>query len=216
MRIPFTIEQFWQVFMNYNATVFPLQLVWFFLGLSTALLLFTNRRIKSLYAGCVLGLLWLWIGVVYHISFFTDICAPAFVFGALFILEGLLIWFCVFTGKLFFSGGFSGLKVLGYFFMLYGLIIYPAAGYLLESEFAKVIAIGLPCPSSIFTFGMLILADKKLPKYLLIIPSLWALVGISAAINLGIYQDLMIIIAAVCANIICWRKSIRQTEHTEL
>lgn len=213
MRIPFTTEQFWQVFMSYNIAVFPLQLLLLCLGLSAALLLLTNWRGKNFYAGYILGAVWLWIGVVYHIIFFTAICVPAFVFGALFILEGLLILFCVLTHKLSFAADFSAIKLLGYFFVFYGLIIYPIVGYSLENELVRLISIGLPCPSTIFAFGFLMLADKKMPGYLLIIPSLWALVGVSAAINLGIYQDLMILVAAVCANIAYWSKKSNGLKH---
>ena len=60
---------------------------------------------------------------------------------------------------------------------------------------------GLPCPSTIFSFGLFMLSSNKFPKILLIIPSLWALVGLSAAINIGVYQDVMILIAALAANI---------------
>jgi Na+-translocating ferredoxin:NAD+ oxidoreductase RnfE subunit len=44
------------------------------------------------------------------------------------------------------------------------------------------------------------LIRDRVPKYLLIIPSLWAIVGLTAAINFGVYQDFMMIIAAITAN----------------
>lgn len=205
MKIPFTIEQFWGVFISYNINVFPIQLIWLGLGLSALLPLFITWRGKSIYAGCILGLLWLWIGVCYHILFFAAICAPAFVFGALFVVEGLLILLLVCRRELCFSDDFNITKLLGCFFMLYGLLIYPIISYALAGELTRVISIGLPCPSTIFSFGLLMLADKKMPGFLLIIPSLWALVGVSAALNLGIYQDLMMPVAAICANFIYWR-----------
>jgi hypothetical protein len=65
---------------------------------------------------------------------------------------------------------------------------------------------GLPCPSTIFTFGLFMLTNNKFPKSLLIIPSLWAIVGLSAAINIGVFQDLMILIAAITADIILIRR----------
>lgn len=206
MKIPFTIEQFWGVFIAYNTNVFPIQLIWLSLGLSALLILFTTWRDKSIYAGCALGLLWLWIGIVYHILFFTAICAPAFVFGALFVVEGLLIFFFTFRRQLCFSSDFRITKLMGCFFMLYGLLIYPIIGYLLEGALTRVIVIGLPCPSTIFSFGLLMLADREMPGFLLIIPALWALVGVSAALNLAIYQDLMILVAAVCAILAYWHK----------
>jgi hypothetical protein len=89
----------------------------------------------------------------------------------------------------------------GYFFILYGLIIYPVVGYLIEQNLSQTISIGLPCPTIILTFGFFLLCDKKFSKYLLIIPSLWAVIGISAVLKLGIYQDSMMLIAAIIADV---------------
>jgi hypothetical protein len=48
----------------------------------------------------------------------------------------------------------------------------------------------------------MLLTTPKFPKYLLIIPSLWAIIGLSAAINFGVYQDFIMLIAAITAVII--------------
>ena len=66
--------------------------------------------------------------------------------------------------------------------------------------YENTIALGLPCPSAILTFGFLMLVSNKFPKYLLIIPTLWAVIGLSAAINFGVYQDFMLIVAAIVAD----------------
>jgi ATP/ADP translocase len=89
----------------------------------------------------------------------------------------------------------------GYFFILYGSIIYPVVGYLIEQNLFRTISIGLPCPTTILTFGFFLLCDKKFSLYLLIIPTLWAVIGISTVINLGLYQDSMMIIAAIIADV---------------
>jgi hypothetical protein len=82
---------------------------------------------------------------------------------------------------------------------LYGLTIYPIISYFTESSVVQTISLGLPCPSTILTFGFFILAAYKIPRHLLLIPFIWAVIGISAALNIGIYQDLMIIVAAIAA-----------------
>ena len=80
-------------------------------------------------------------------------------------------------------------------------MVYPAISFTFEKSLARTITLGLPCPSTILTFGFLMLAERNLPKYLLIIPSLWAVIGLSAALNFGVYQDLMMIVAALLANL---------------
>lgn len=98
-----------------------------------------------------------------------------------------------------FTGGTR--SYLGYFFVLFGLIIYPVISYLLEGSFAKTITLGLPCPTTILTFGFLMLTSARFPKYLLIIPTLWAVIGTGAAVNLGIYQDYLMLASAIVADI---------------
>lgn len=205
MKLPFTVEQFFQVIENYNKAVFPAQLVILLAGIITISLLFKNTANKSKWISGIIGGIWIWIGIVYHIIFFTSINPAAFVFGALFIAEGLLVLRCAFLKRnLNFILTKSIAAYTGFFLILYGLIFYPVVSYLVESSFSKTIALGLPCPSTILTFGFFILAARQFPKHLLIIPIIWAIIGVSAAINIGVVQDLMIIVAAIAATIIIY------------
>ena len=207
MKLPFTTEQFFNVIEKYNLTMFPFQLIILLLGVICLFLLHSKLSSKDKLIGLYLGFLWIWIGVAYHLAFFTVINKAAFLFGGIFIIQGLLILFYTFTkNKLVFTFTLKIKDYLGYFFILYGLIIYPIISYLVEGSFEKTIIMGLPCPSTIFTFGFFMLTDNKFPKYLLIIPSLWAVVGLSAAINIGVLQDVMILVAAITADIILIRR----------
>lgn len=207
MKLPFTTEQFFNVIEKYNLTMFPFQLIILLLGIVCLFLLHSKLSSKDKLIGIYLGVLWIWIGVAYHLTFFTAINKAAFLFGGIFILQGLLILFYSFIkNRLVFSFTLQVKDYLGYFFILYGLIIYPIISYLVEGSFEKTIIMGLPCPSTIFTFGLFMLTNNKFPKSLLIIPSLWAIVGLSAAINIGVFQDLMILIAALTADIILIRR----------
>ena len=67
--------------------------------------------------------------------------------------------------------------------------------------------LGLPCPTTIFTFGMLLLADRKLSFGILIIPLLWSVIGLSAAISLGMYEDIGLIVSAVAVVLLQLRRS---------
>jgi hypothetical protein len=55
----------------------------------------------------------------------------------------------------------------------------------------------LPCPTVIFTFGVLCLAGRSVPLTLLLIPTLWAVIGTSAALTLEVPEDFGLPIAAV-------------------
>jgi len=207
MKVPFTIDQFFNVFENYNSELFPVQLLILLLGLIALVFVHKKKSSTNILIGGFLGLLWIWIGAVYHLMFFTAINKPAFVFGGLFILQGLLFLLNTFSNsKIEYGFGGKAKDYLGYFFILFGLIIYPIVGYVVEGSASRIISLGLPCPSTIFTFGFLMLATNRVPKYLLIIPLLWSLVGFSAAINFGVIQDYMLIVSALFASIFLFRK----------
>jgi hypothetical protein len=212
MNTPFTTEQFFEVFERYNAGMFPSQILILILGIAGILLIHTRNPIKNKSIGGLLGLLWLWMGLVYHIGYFSSINKAAYVFGGLFILQGLIILYESYIKNRLvfrFKGQFT--DYLGYFFILFGLMIYPVISLAIEQSLARTIALGLPCPSTILTFGFLMLTDKKLAGYLLIIPSVWAVIGLSAAINFGVYQDVMMPVAAIFADLLIIRR--KKTHH---
>ncbi len=206
MKLPFTNDQFFQVILEYNQSIFPFQLVIIAAGFFAVWLLFRKKSIADKYITSFLGFLWIWIGIVYHFIFFTTINPAAYGFGALFIIQGILTLQRLYAKKQLNFISKAGLKsYTGYFFIAYGLILYPAISFLTEQSMPKTIALGLPCPSTIMTFGFFILAAQKFPKHLLVIPVIWAVIGISAALNIGVIQDLMIIVAAVVACIFIFK-----------
>jgi len=207
MKPPFTIKQFFSIFEYYNHSVFPVQIILFVLAITIVLTMRSQHRFKNRFVSGFLGLLWLWTGIVYHIFFFSAINKAAFGFGGLFILQGLFfLWEGMIRDRLKFEMKGSVQHYLGYFFIIYGLVIYPIVGYFIGQDMARTISAGLPCPSVILTFGFLLLTDQKRPRYLLIIPSLWALIGISAVIHLKVYQDSMMFLAAIAGDVILFRR----------
>ncbi|GAK52507.1 hypothetical protein U14_03758 [Candidatus Moduliflexus flocculans] len=68
MKLPFTLEEFLQVFSTYNQTVWPMQIVFNLLALFAIFFAVkTYRRADALISG-ILALLWLWIcwGIAIH------------------------------------------------------------------------------------------------------------------------------------------------------
>ena len=217
MKTPFTTEQFFSVFEKYNHTIFSVQIFLFLLVVFALIVIGSKIKQKDKFVTGILGVLWLWVGIGYHIAFFSGINNVAYGFGLLFILQGLfLLWEGVVLYNLKFVFKQSIQAFFGYFFILYGLIVYPVVGYLIEPNLSRTISIGLPSPTIILTFGFLLLCDKKFSKYLLIIPSLWAIFGISGAIKLGVYQDSMMLIAAIIADVLILRSKRPPDKKTEL
>jgi hypothetical protein len=217
MKTPITTDQFFSVFEKYNHAIFPVQIVLFLLSILALIAIGSKFRQKDKFIAGILGVIWIWTGIVYHWAFFSHINILSLGYGVVFILQGLfLLWEGVLLYNLKFEFKNSIQAYFGYFFILYGLIIYPVVDYLIEPNLSRTVSIGLPSPTVILTFGFLLLCDKKFSKYLLIIPSLWAVIGISGVIKLGVYQDSMMLIAAIIADVLILRSKKPPDEKSEL
>jgi Family of unknown function (DUF6064) len=199
MQIPFTVEQFFDVFGAYNTAIWPAQIIAYVLGILACALAYRENKMSSRIISGILALFWVWMGAVYHLMHFAKINPAARVFGAFFIVQGLLFFLAgVVSGKLSFRFSPRPLPILGAFFILYAMVIYPVLGSLFGHTYPRVPMFGVaPCPGTIFTFGMMLWATKPVPGFLLAIPLLWALVGLSAAINLRVPQDYGLVVAGV-------------------
>jgi hypothetical protein len=154
----------------------------------------TSGKIVS---GC-LSFLWLWMGIVYHLIYFTAINKAAYLFGILFILQGILfLIFGVFQSKLVFKIHGNVYGMTGIALMLFALLVYPLTGYFFGHYYPYTPTFGLPCPTTIFTFGLLLLSDKKCPAALFIIPFLWSLIGFTAALKFGMVEDTALLVSAL-------------------
>ena len=102
MELPFTAERFFGVFAAYNTAVWPAQILLYALAL-LALVLPFSKVARDGWIACILGFLWLWMGIVYHWLHFTHINKAAYAFGALFVLQGLLLLFAGARGLLLFK-----------------------------------------------------------------------------------------------------------------
>jgi hypothetical protein len=200
MNTPFTMEQFFGVFAQYNTTVWPVQVVIYLLALAALFLAIRKTSYSDRIISVILALFWLWMGVIYHLIFFTAINPLAYAFGGLFILQGLLfLGSGTFRRKLSFGPAADVYGWAGGFFLLYGLLIYPLLGYFLGHVYPHSPTFGLPCPTTIFTFGLLLWTNKRVPKYLLVIPVLWSFVGFGAALQWHVLEDIMLLITGLAA-----------------
>lgn len=201
--MPFTVEQFLNVMENYNLTVWPMQVIFNILALVMIFFLFTKAKIGNHFINLGLSFLWVWIGIVYHLVYFTSINPAAYLFGIFNIIQGLLFFYFGFIKQgLKFTIKKDWPGILGGIFILYALIIYPVLGASFGHVFPRNPTFGLPCPTTIFTFGILLFALKKVPWYLIIIPLIWSLIGSAAAVKLTIYEDYGLGIAGVAGFIV--------------
>lgn len=198
MNLPFTTEQFLSVFEQYNRAVWPAQVVLNLLGLVAVFSAVRKLTQSNRIIAAMLAFLWIWIGLVYHLAFFAAINPAATVFGALNVIQGIVfLAYGVFSQRLSFHFKPNAYGIIGALLILYAMVIYPALGYAFGHVYPQSPTFGLPCPTTIFTFGLLLWTDERVPKGVLIIPFLWSLIGSSAALALGIREDTGLFIAGI-------------------
>jgi len=186
-----TGDQLLAVFATYNQQVWPMQIIAYVLGMVAVLLAFRPIRAASRCIAAILAFFWLWVGLMFWLPSALQGFTPAYLFWVMFVIQGLLflphpatchdiVWHLFQTIHLGWdchapvcTGGLSP-----------GGYIYP-----------RTPPFGLtPCPLIIFTFGLFLLTNRKLPKALLVIPFCYSLSGF-LWITIGIYEDVGLVLS---------------------
>lgn len=199
MSLPFTTEQFLAVFAAYNAAISPLQIVAYAMGALVLAALFWRSAFNMRLILFVLALMWAVNGLFYHYVFFAPINSAAKIFAGLFLLQASLFAATALTGNgVRIQAGWNIRTAAACAILAYSMIIYEALGYAAGHGLMAGPMFGVaPCPTTIFTLGLLILMQGRAVKWLSIIPLIWAVIGTSAALLLGIREDLGLAAAAV-------------------
>ena len=211
--IPFTADQFLDVLARYNVTVWPAQLILYAIGILAICLAILRKADVSKTISFILALFWIWMGLVYHLSFFSTINRAALIFAAFFVLQGILFFIAgVLKQQLRFRFTLNLYGIVGGAFLLYALIVYPALGYWLGHRYPAAPTFGLPCPTTIFTFGMLLWTDRRVPLYLLPIPLAWSFIGVWAAVSLRMKEDYGLLAAGLFGSVLISFRHIRESQ----
>jgi Family of unknown function (DUF6064) len=200
MQLPFTIEQFFGVFRLYNITVWPAQVLLVVLAVLAVIFIALRRPWSGAAVSAILALLWVWLGAAYHLAFFARINPVAYGFGALSIVGGLLFaWHGVIHRRVEFAFRRSVRTGLGIVLIAFALVAYPVWSTLAGHGYPELPTFGLPCPTAIFTIGVLALASGTSMRAVLVVPILWSLVGSQAAFLLDVKPDFGLLGAGVAA-----------------
>jgi uncharacterized protein DUF6064 len=199
--IPFSREAFLEVFRSYNDATWPAVLVLTALALVTVVAALRDARRASLLAGGTLALLWAWMAIAYHWVQFVRVTPAAWLFGAMFGCEALLLAHAVVRDRLRFGARPGASRTIGLVIIAYALLVYPALAIGTDHAYPRAPSFGLPCPTTIFTFGVLLLTHDRVPRQVLVLPTLWAAVASMAPLKFGIWEDVGLPIAA-CVTIV--------------
>ena len=197
--LPFTREQFFAVFFEYNNAVWPASILAYGLGILALVAVLRPKPVWSKVTASILAMMWAWTGVAYHGFFFSIINSAAILFAALFIAQSLLFaYFGLIRDRLQFGESRGSQAAIGWAFISYALIAYPLIGIAMGHAYDTLPQFGItPCPVTLFTFGLLLLAKHPLPWVLLFMPVVWSLIGGSAALLLSVPQDWLLLASGV-------------------
>ncbi len=191
MDLPFTAQQFFAVFGQYNLAVWPMQIVLAALALAAIGALVLAWPWSGVAIAASLALLWAWLGIGYHLAWFTRINPLAWGFAALSLAGALVFaWHGLARRTLRFGAVRRPRAIVGIALLVYALLAYPVWSHLGGHRYPEMPTFGLPCPTTMFTFGMLAFLLPPYPRGVLVVPILWSAVGTQAAFLLEVPQDL--------------------------
>ena len=198
MQLPFTAEQFFQVFRAYNEAVWPAQVLLHVLAPMALGLVFRPRRWSGAAISTILAFLWTWLGLGYHLAFFAAINPLAYVFAGFSVAgAAVFFWKCVPRHRLVFRWSNTPRAAAGLALVAFALVVYPAWSTYTGHAYPALPTFGLPCPTTLFTFGLMGLAVSPYPRSPLVVPVAWCFVGAQAAFQLDVQADLSLIVAGL-------------------
>jgi hypothetical protein len=198
--MPFSSAQFFAVFAEYNQAVWPLQILFCLLAAVCVLWVLQATQMSSRLISATLALLWVWMAVAYHFAFFASINPAAWLFGSVCLIgAGVFVWFGIVKRALRFEYDRRSQGHVGMLMMAFALLGYPAIAYAVGHRYPSVPTFGLPCPTTIFTLGALMCSRRPTPWAVYLVPLLWSGIGSIAAFQLGVTEDLALLVAGLVA-----------------
>jgi len=205
--LSFSLDEFLSVLGSYNVDIWPLQIIAYVLIL---IILFvslkpTRYSLQIILAG--LTFFWLFNGIVFCFIYWAPSHIFGYIFGVSCTVQGLLFLYSIFKSDITMNPQDKGYKITGILFVIYAIIGYQIFGYYLGHIYPKFFAAGLvPCPTTIFTFGILAIINTKIPIKYVVIPFVISLGGFLAAYN-GIYEDIGLIVLGIWGTILIIKRN---------
>lgn len=216
MNLSFTFDEFLEMLERFNTDWWPVHLIMYVLAV--AAIYFAVR--KTSYSGKVVtGILvffWIWVGTVFNLLYFSRLYPMAYLFVMLFILEGIILAVAgFFWHRLTFRVRADLFGLIGGILIIYALIGYPLIANLTGRGYPHLLLTGMmPCPTAIFTLGLLLWTEKPIPKIVPVIPVIYALSGF-VPVKLGVVEDIGLIVAGIVTGLLLIYRDRSPRQHKE-
>jgi len=206
MKLPFTREQFFDLFVSYNESLWPVAVALWIVSAVIVAVRLSVRRPHDRWISALLVTHWAWSALAYHVAFFTRINPAAWLFAALFLGQAVLFFRVgVVQRRLSFAPWGHPWAPLAWGLIAYSFA-YPLINVINHLSLLRIPTFGLPCPTTIFTVGVLMLATPRSWK-LSVVPVIWSAIGGSAAFLLGVHADVALPVAGIALAIFSVRRT---------
>lgn len=208
----------WNQVGVYNEAVFPMQIVFWVLGVVLLVFLVFNpsHKVNKVMKG-YLSFLCAWNALVFFLIYGTHL--PGTVLGApLFILAAILFAWDIKGGKTHFRiPEPTWQKVVTAAFILLALL-YPFIGAGLGHTYPETLTFGtMPCPTTVFALALLSAAVPRVDRKVYIVLLAWALPAFGKCLGaLNLYEDCILFWAGVYSTIVLvksWKLTRKEGYH---
>jgi len=205
--LSFSLEEFLVVLESYNLDIWPLQIIAYALILLVLFISLRPTKYSAKIVSSILSFFWLFNGIVFCFIYWAPTHIFGYIFGICCTAQGLLFLYSLFRSDITIDSPDKIYTFIGILFILYAMIGYQILGYYLDHIYPKVFAVGLvPCPTTIFTFGLFVMMNTKIKMQYIAIPFVISLGGFLAAYN-GIYEDIGLIILGIWGTILIIKRN---------
>ncbi len=198
-------ETLFNYFTQYNLRIWPMQIIAYVLCVVILLAAFKRSKYSDQIIAAIFASFWLWLGILFWLPF-GELLRMAYAMAVLFSVQGVLFLVTIARPLVSYRFGTDVYSLTGLALIVFATIFYELLGYSLGHTFPQSLTLGaFPCPTTIFTLGMFLCTTSKVPKYLLIVPSLTAIfLGSSALYGVlgpsgSVVEDIGLLVSGIVA-----------------
>ena len=177
--LPFSRDTYFRLFELYNTAIWPAQAIFILSGLALIWLASKPDPPRGRVIAVLLSVAWFWVAIAFHYKHYAKINWAASVFGAFFILQGLLLlWRGALSQSLQRSFDRSLVSRAGAVLVAFSVLVQPLMGLLSGRLWTQLSVYGTaPDPTAAATLGLLLVTLDRQRLVLMVIPILWCLVS---------------------------------------
>ncbi|MEM7426240.1 MAG: DUF6064 family protein [Pseudomonadota bacterium] len=183
--IPFSAEVFFASLEDYNATIWPRQILFLTLGLACIWFTLNPTPRRGQMTGLILAAAWFHTGVTYHFGYFAELNFWDYLIGGVYLMQAVLLLIWLWRGK-FSAPRYSPLSAA---LISSGLLLMPLIVFVFGRSITETGWFGTaPVPTLVVTAGALVYAAPR-SLVLWLLPALASVAALVPAVSLPLYED---------------------------